>query len=469
MSENMSVKKFTRDVSVSVLAQVISLLTSFVLGFIVPKFIDEYQYSYWQAYVLYVSYVGVLHFGLLDGFILRYSQYNYDNLDKQRVRSQFRVLLTLTGTFCMLGLGISAYFLEGIQAGIVALVALGIVTKNIFTYASYTFQMTNRIRYYASLVIVQRFVYAAVVVLFLLLGRNDYYWYCAADLIGDVVGVAALFHLNKEMYLGKGIASRQCMQEALENFSSGICLLIANFAATFILSGAKMIVQWYWEELVFGKVAFAFSVMVLFVTFVSSVSVVLFPSLKRMKQEELPVLYTKIRSAISPVLFLALFGYFPICVVLKLWLPKYAESLEYLGILLPVVVFSSKVGLLANNYLKAYRKDKALLVINVISVVIGLGLELLSACVWHNLDILLYCVVFVSFINSVASEIVVMRTIQKRAYQEFFVECLMTLLFIVLVRYTEFTVAMVGYFLALVIYVYFHKDSIRSMLRRGNK
>ena len=34
---------------------------------------------------VHVGYVGVLHFGLLDGIVLRYSQYDYDELDKPRI------------------------------------------------------------------------------------------------------------------------------------------------------------------------------------------------------------------------------------------------------------------------------------------------------------------------------------------------------------------------------------------------
>ena len=79
MAQNITSKKFAKNVIYSILAQIISLAVSFVLTLIVPKFIDEYQYSYWQTYVLYVGYVGVLHFGLLDGLVLRYSKFDYKN------------------------------------------------------------------------------------------------------------------------------------------------------------------------------------------------------------------------------------------------------------------------------------------------------------------------------------------------------------------------------------------------------
>ena len=93
MAKKITNKKFATNVILSLIAQMISALVSFLLALIVPRFINELSYSYWQTYVLYVGYVGVLHFGLLDGLILRYSKYDYEELDKSRLRSQFIILL----------------------------------------------------------------------------------------------------------------------------------------------------------------------------------------------------------------------------------------------------------------------------------------------------------------------------------------------------------------------------------------
>ena len=58
MGARITTKKLAKNVLISVIAQVISLAVSFVMGLIVPKFIDGYSYAYWQLYLLYVSYVG---------------------------------------------------------------------------------------------------------------------------------------------------------------------------------------------------------------------------------------------------------------------------------------------------------------------------------------------------------------------------------------------------------------------------
>lgn len=463
MSVSITSRRLAKNLILSITAQIISIATSFVLGFIVPKFIDEYQYSYWQTFVLYIGYVGILHFGFLDGIVLRYSQYDYDELDKPRIRSQFQLLLAFTSICTFSGCIASLFLSDIVKKEIVVLVAIGIITKNIFTYTSYSFQITNRITKYAVLVIAQRVAYAIFVVVLLACRVNEFYWYCIADLFGDVFGIMLGAIFNRGMYFGKGIPVKDCFKECWINISAGIMLMVANFSSSLLVGGAKMMIQWRWDELVFGQVSFSFSVSNIFLTFVTAISVVLFPSLKRMDESELPDIYVKIRNAISPLLFFAMILYFPGCWILERWLPNYTDSLVYLGILLPIIIFSSKVSLLTNNYLKAYRKEKLMLVTNVASVALGMAAFAIGAYVFNNLELVLYLVVGIIMLRSVASEIAVTKIIKKNITLDFIIELIMTVVFIVAVRLLSLWWACLAYGCALVVYAIIYRMSIVAL------
>ena len=407
--------------------------------------------------------MGVLQFGLLDGIVLRYSQYDYDELDKPRIRSQFQLLLAFTSLLTISGCIVSTFLYDNITKEIVMLVAVGIITKNIFGYTSYSFQITNRITKYAGIVIAQRAAYAVVVVILLICRVNDFYWYCIADLFGDVFGILLGAIFNRGMYFGKGIPIRDCFKECWINVSAGIMLMVANFSSMLLVGGAKMMIQWRWDELVFGQVSFSFSVSNIFLTFVTAISVVLFPSLKRMEESELPDIYVKIRNAISPLLFFAMILYFPGCWILERWLPNYTDSLVYLGILLPIIIFSSKVSLLTNNYLKAYRKEKLMLVINVASVALGMAAFAIGAYVFNNLELVLYFVVAVIMLRSVASEIAVTKIIKKNITLDFIIELIMTVVFIVAVRLLSLWWACLAYGCALIVYAIIYRKSIVAL------
>ena len=469
MPQKISNKKITKNLIMSLAAQAISIITSFVLSFVVPTILDPDQYSYWQIYVLYIGYVGALHFGLLDGIVLRYSQYDYDELDKPRVRSQFQLLLVFNAFLTLIGCIVAACLFNIVTKEIIALVSVGILTKNIFTYTSYSFQITNRIPKYAILVIAQRAAYAVFVVILLLCNVTDFYWYCIADLFGDVFGILLGAIFNRGMYFGKGISVMECLREARANISAGIILMVATFSSNFIVSGAKMIIQWwdtstFGNTRIFGQVSFSFTVSNVFLTFITAISVVLFPSLKRMNEEELPDTYTKIRNAISPILFFALILYFPGCWILEMWLPDYySDSLGYLGMLLPLVVFSAKVNLLTNNYLKAYRKEKLMLIINVLAVAVGLSVSAIGAYVFNSLDFVLYALVAVIMLHSIVSEIAVMKLIKKNIIKDFIIEFIMTVVFILAVGFLKRWWACLAYAVALVIYAVIYRKSLFAL------
>lgn len=459
-----------RGILLSVFAQLVSVSVSLVFSLFVPKFIPKLEYANWQTFVLYVAYVGLFHFGLLDGIILRYSQYDYGELDLKLVRSQYRVLFFFTLALAAVGTTVSCLFFRGTVIGwLIILLSAGTVTKNLFTYTSYTFQITNRIGKYAFLIIAQRVVNGIGVVLLLVLRVDNFVWYCAAELAGDVVGslIAAIW--NRGLYLGSISPFREVFSEVGRNVSAGIMLLVANWSSVFLIGSAKMIVEWRWDRNVFADVSFAFSVSNLFLAFVSAISVVLFPSLKRVEPERLPGMYREIRGRLSPVLFAALLFYFPGCAILSRWLPAYERSLFYLGLLLPVIVFASKVSLLTDNYLKAYRREKIMLAINLSCIAAALTAFALCAFLFGTLTGLLVAVVCMVALRSVLSEIAVRRMIGEGATViDFLSELILSVGFVLAARFLSLSLGALTYGALLVLYLFFHRRDLKALFTRLN-
>ena len=176
-------------------------------------------------------------------------------------------------------------------------------------------------------------------------------------------------------------------------------------------------------------------------------------------------MYIRIRNVISPILFFVMIAYFPGCWILEHWLPNYSDSLIYLGILLPIIIFSTKVNLLTNNYLKAYRKEKVMLVVNVVSVIIGMIMFALGAYLLNNLNYVLYSLVFVIMLNSVVSEIIVTKIINKNIVLDFIIELVMTIIFILSVQFLSRWWACLAYGCALIAYFCINYKKVASMFR----
>jgi O-antigen/teichoic acid export membrane protein len=251
--------------------------------------------------------------------------------------------------------------------------------------------------------------------------------------------------------------------------SAGVWLMIASYSANFVVGFGKMVVQWRWDKLTFGKVSLAFGLTTIALRFVTAISVVLFPSIKRLDKDKLPGLYKSIRDGISPLFLLVLIFYFPGSYLLKLWLPKYVASIVYLGILLPIIVYSSKVSLLTNNYLKAYRKEKTLLVINILSVVFGFVVYLILTYVFNNLFVLLFSIVGIIMIRSIVSEIAVMKIIKVKILFDIILEVIITSIFIVCAVFFSRTIGFFMYAIAIIIYFCIKRRSIANLLLIAKK
>lgn len=449
----MNKKKFLKNIGASVFVQIISLLTSFVVSLIVPKCIDILDYSHWQTYVLYSSYVSIFHFGLIDGFVLKYSKYNYEELDHEEVRSQLQVLLAFLTTLSIVTVIFATLFFHGTIKILVCLIAVSIVVKNHYFYSGTIFQITYRIDKYSKITVFQRGVYLIGVAFLLLAGAKAFYWFCIADIVGDILSGALAIKYNKELTIGKIKSLKTTLKHMRENIKCGIVLLLANYSTALIIGAAKIIGQFKWGDIVFGKISFGFSLTNLFLTFVTAISIVLFPSLKRVDEKELPQMYSKIRMLSTSIMFLGLTFYHPVALIVNLWLPEYSESVKYMLYLLPMIVFCSRTNLLTNNYLKIFMREKQMFIINFSFALIAIGAYSLFAFVFDNLVAILISVVVVEMLKFFVSETVVCTHLKRKNLMNVLFEMLMISFFYVIMLSMKPLLATIVYGFSSLIYV----------------
>lgn len=77
------------------LGQIISLLLSFVLAIVLPKYLTLNDFAYWQLFIFYLSYIGIFHCGISDGILLRFGGKNINNIKPQFISSQLHILLLI--------------------------------------------------------------------------------------------------------------------------------------------------------------------------------------------------------------------------------------------------------------------------------------------------------------------------------------------------------------------------------------
>lgn len=428
---NNKAKSVIKNLYYTVAANFATLGISVLLNLFVPKLLGVTEYSYWQLYVFYSSYVGFLHFGWIDGIYLKIGGEEYDEIDKKSLGSQFWYLmifeLILSGLIVLWSL---IFMPQTNQSLILILTATVSVITIMKTYVLYIFQSTNRIKEYAQLSRNDRYLYILFIGIYFATGGREFYWLIAMDILSKLIMTIWGITRIKDMISKKMMPLRLLYLEILDNINIGSKLMLSNIASMLILGTIRFFVQQKWSIETFGKLSFTLSISNMFLTFVNAVGVVMFPLLRRTNQNKLPKLFVTLRNIFVPVTYGILLFYIPAKLVLGMWLPAYSDSLMYMGILFPIVIYEGRMSLLINTYLKSLRKEKTILLVNVITLITSLILSVVVIFVIGNLLLSVGLIIFSLALRCNLAEYFLCKTMDIKFNYRTILETVLTLLFI---------------------------------------
>lgn len=462
---NSKVKGILKNFSYSFAANITSTLISMVLVAFVPKLLGQTEYSYWQLYVFYTGYVGFFHFGLADGIYLRYGGKEYDEVPKPLFHFQF---WTLVCCEILLAIVMSLFVIFLIPNSdkilILLLTALCCVLVLPRTMLQYVLQGTNRIKEYARNLMIEKVIYGSLVVIVLALGFRNYEYLLLADIIAKAVTLFTMCLSCKDIVIQTTVSFKEGIREVWNNISVGIKLMFSNIAGMLIVGIVRFSIEQVWSVETFGKVSLSMSVSNLMMLFITAVSVVMFPLLKRTPQEKWADNYKLMRNILVIPLLGLLVLYYPAKVILSAWLPQYEESLRYMALMFPMCLYEGKMSMLINTYMKAMRMEKQMLLVNLISVTLsvlstGLVIFLLKDLVLSVVSIM----VLLAF-RCILAELILAKRLSLKVGTDIVLEVLMTALFVVSNWFINNWLCVV-YAVGYLVYVFIRRKSILPMVQ----
>ncbi len=449
-------------------ANVLSLAISAFSVLILPKFMSLDDYGIWQLFLFYFSYVGFFAFGLEDGIYLRYAGYRFEDLDAKRMAGQYYLDIGFQIAVVAVVAALASVWQEDASAKILALLCAVLLSPlaHLYGLSSLILQMTDRIREYAKLVLLDGVVFFLGACALLTLGLYEFrYFYFAKCLSAICMALGAVYYCRR-LLKPRWEPLRRIFREAGENMSVGIKLMLANIANLLIIGNIRYGISLGWDVATFGKVSLTLSLSNFLLVFINSVSVVFFPIIKRMDETRRAEAYREIRDVLTFLLFGALLSYYPLKCVLTWWLPKYADSLVYMSILFPVCVFESKMCLLINTYLKSMRQETLMLKINIGSVLVSLAVTCHTVGVFRDLDLAVFSIVGVYALRCIVAEQVTGKLLGLSLGKEILTDALMCGIFIATGRLFDDWRCMAFYGMAYGMLLFWERDRFRKTLAR---
>jgi len=452
--------KLLKNISYTFSSNILNVLVSILVILVIPKFIGVYEYGLWQLFIFYFGYVGVLHLGWADGLFLRRGGQKVEDINIGSIMAETILFISYN---IILGLSIYIYglcFSTG-DSFIIETLGIAVIVANIRTWITMILQSVGDFKGYAVNLSVQSIVYLALIIVILLLGLADYRFMIIAFLISQFGTCISGFLQLKEIFdFNEPYDFKDAFKEAKLNINSGFKLMIANFTAILIVGVIRFGIQQRWSVSTFGKVSLVLSIANLIMVFINAVSLVLFPTLRRTNQN-ITELYEGTRNVLMPMLYVIMFAYFPIKLLIPMWLPKYSDALQYAAVLMPMMVYQGKFEILSNTFMKNLRMEFKLLIINVITLLASIFLTILNVYIFHDLNSAVFSIAIVMGMRSVVSELIISRRIKITFWKELIFENLFIIAFMIVSWNYSLIMSVLGYLIVVLIYLVIKKDSIK--------
>lgn len=372
-------------------AQFLVLIISIVRAIILPKYLSIDGFGYWEIYWFYSSYAGVFCFGYNDGIYLKYGECNYSQLPRLEIRSANRLLLGMLSLVSTIGFLVLFLNFHSDEAFSFSFVLLNIPVVCCTGILIYTLQITNQFKKYSFYSTIDKLLVVILIVCLIFLDDLHYKYIVIADFVGRLLVIGMIIFQAQDLVFGKVLAMKDSFRFLWENVSVGIKLMIANLMGMLLIGTGKMIVQIFGDISEFAIYSFGISITGLILTAVTAISLVLYPSLKRIPSERYPTLFIQINS------FTRLFGvsaillYFPCVIFIEWFYPKYISIIPFLNIFFLIVYTNIKISVLTNTFFNVLRREKDMLKANILCVLIFATISIIGFSIDQAIWIIAFC------------------------------------------------------------------------------
>lgn len=362
-------KNIIKVLSANGIVALIGLANSLLL----PKLISIEEYALYQTFMLYLSYIAILHFGFPTGMNIKYAGKKIESVDKSQYKSEMRVLFCILGVFSFVGMILTIRNSSSMSL---------YITLMIFPYCflgsfSLLLQAFGKFQEYAILHTIMSAVPLLLPIIIYLITRQASGIICIGIYIGVYV-IATIYCMLFHHSVVHRVKSNKLL--SLENWEIekvGFFFLLGNYINSLFHSVDKQFVSWSCSTNEFSYYSFALTMQNVMTIFITAVAQPMFPYMAAGKVKDDG--YTKIKRYLFILGSFSGIAYFVCNIVVCIWLPNYIESLEIIKIYFAVFPAMAVINSIYINLYKTRKMTKSYirdLLLMLLAAIVGNGLAI---------------------------------------------------------------------------------------------
>lgn len=358
------------------IANVVNLIIGLLSSFILPKFLSINSYAEIKTFQLYVSYIGLLHFGYVDALYLLYGGQEINKIDKDSLKenlSTFQVFQVIV-TIISIGIGVV------LKNNLMLAFSISIIPSNMLSFYQCIYQASGEFALYGKIInstTVSYFI-LNMILIFFLHQDNPYLYIGVIIVVNYCVCMILMRNAWKKQKIRFEIKSVN-LKLILYNVKNGISLTLGNLSSIFLTGMDRWFVKTLMNNIAFAQYSFAVSIENFLEVLTSSVTITMYNFFCRVIDLQ------KIREARNMVMFLAtciVACAFPARWVLENFLTKYIESIHVMFLLFGAQIFNIVIKGIYINLYKVQKKQNIYFIKLIGVIIIGFTFNIVCYKIW---------------------------------------------------------------------------------------
>lgn len=371
--------KLSKGIVQVILANILNLMISIGNGFLLPKYLSIESYAVLKTFLLYTSYIGVLHFGYVDGIYIKYGGKALGELGAEDIADSKRALSVFQFGMTLLIVIIS--FLMG--DFILLFTAISILPINMVSFFRLLYQATGEFKEYRHIVNLSSILIFALNLYFLFIIKTD----CSLWYIGIQVTVTFIvwtYYEGKNRIYGiKEKTSLKTMWVRLrETIRAGIIVMLGNFMGVWIASIDRWFVKIFYSIAEFAYYSFAVTMLRLINVVVTAFSVTLYNFFCKKPSDEEIAMLRKSVLVIGGVIIAVIF---PLEFIIRTYLVKYIYAISVIKALFLAQFVLIEINAIYLNLYKALNLQRKYLRQMIIITITAFFLNGLIGYLWNDI------------------------------------------------------------------------------------
>lgn len=343
------IKNIIRVLCSNIGATIIGVVSSLFF----PKVMELGEYAVYQTFILYLSYITILHLGLPTGMFIKYGGKTFSEIDKAKYLGETRLLLMILCFFSVVFILVGAVT----SNTIILIVGLSIMPYDYVRSYLSLLQAWGGFKAYsilnfsliASICLAASSIY---IVTGSLSGKQYVYVYV---LVYYLVFVWLLFKvhlLSNDSKLTGPIITR----DNIETIKLGLTICIGSYVGSLFLSVDKQYIKIFFDDAEFAIYSFAMSLQSIMTVLINSLSQPMYFKLavSGMSNDD----YKMTKEALLLFGSLSSCAYYLCALMVRCFLPKYMGSISIIALFFAVFPAMSVINCLYINLYKARKMTR---------------------------------------------------------------------------------------------------------------